>query len=314
MLNFSVCTMWIMRISKVFTSSAIAIVASVGLVLAPLAPAWAVTYSWGLWGGEDDDGDIFPESLTFTGTGTINASVDVTPRESTSLQATETRFFTSTTPMGAVFGANGPSAVDVNNYIRLRTEDPVEVTITFVSAVPAGQLGFALSDFDNDKVTVRAWDASNNPISGEQIIGSATSDAFNYCDPAFSPLPSACTAQEPTPILVPTLEVDSDNVVVTLSTGEGEDSYIGTTAWFRPSVAVTKVTFTQEEFTSDVESNIDYWFAQTVGGGDVASDNGGDSLAKTGSEGFLFLISGFLLTFAGIAIYSGSFAARKKRS
>lgn len=285
-----------LRVSRIknLRYSAIAVVASIAFSITPLAPAWASTTSWGFWVGLDEDGDFYPADLTFDGAGMVNATVTDDSSESYSRRDTLSRYFTSTTPMGSVFGSNGPFAIDQANYIRLRTESTVEITVTFDSAVPAGQLGFALSDFDNDKVTVRAWDDADNPLSGSEIIGSATSNAFNYCDPAFSTLPPSCN-QEPDPILVPNVEANSDNVAVTLSTGDGEDSYIGTTAWFRPSVPVTRVSLTQESFTPDVESNIDYWFAQIVS----PTSETPETLPATGVDYESIMVAGALIVGAG---------------
>jgi len=55
----------------------------------------------------------------------------------------------------------------------------------------------------------------------------------------------------------------------------------------------------------------------TPSGGSGSSTTAGTnptSLATTGSEGYLFLLAGLFLTFAGISVYSGSVAARRKRS
>jgi LPXTG-motif cell wall-anchored protein len=295
--------------SKKMRTSSIVAIALVGVLSAPLAPAHAATSSWGFWSGiVDSEGDFeYPTNLTFTGSGLINADVTVDNFDGFALRDTLTRYYTSATPMGSVFGANGPCAIDVENYARHRHSDnsPMVMTVTFDSVVPAGQLGFALSNFDDDKVTVRAYDASNNPLSGTQIVGSAASKAFNYCDPAYSPLPEDCP-QEPIPILVPTIQENSDSVVVTLATGE--DDYIGTTAWFRPNVAVSKVTFTQEVFTEDIESDIDFWFAQTL----VATPDTPPTLPATGANVEWLLGMGLLVAIAGSGFLA--FSRRKRIS
>lgn len=229
------------------------------LLLAPLAPATAASSAWGVWP------EIAPDAvsslpLTFSGTGTVNATWTITGASFYEVIATDVdndpqEYFSAPTPIGTVFGANGPSSTE--NFLKATSLDdtttPVVVTVTFASAVAAGSLGFAVSDLDTDHVTVTATDGSGSALTGAQIVGTATTGAFNFC--AYNGDP-ACIGT-----VVPTITQNANNV---LATGVESEANDGSTAWFRPNVAVKTVTFTYLNDDNEASSSGRYWFAQTA--------------------------------------------------
>lgn len=225
----------------------VATASALALSLAPLAPATAASSAWGVW--TDDT------KLTFSGGGLVNATWAVTGYLDYEILATDEdgEYFVAGTPIGAVFGANGPSSSE--NYLKAESQDdtttPVVVTVTFDSAVGAGLLGFAVSDLDSDHVTITATGATGSALTGTEIVGTATDSAFNFCDYP----DSTCSDTA-----VPTITQNANDVVAT-GVETGTD---GSTAWFRPSVAVKTVTFTYLNDDDEASSTGRYWFAQTV--------------------------------------------------
>ena len=226
----------------------VATASALALSLAPLAPASAATSAWGVW--SDDD-----STLTFSSAGAANATWTVTGYSDYWLVPTDEddEYFVAATPIGAAFGANGPSSTE--NYLRAESEDdtttPIVVTVTFDSAVGAGLLGFAVSDLDTDHVTVTATGTTGSALTGSEIVGTSTDSAFNFCN--YPESPCSDTA-------VPTITQNANDVV---ATGDSTSSD-GSTAWFRPSVAVKTVTFT---YLNDDDTNTStgrYWFAQNA--------------------------------------------------
>lgn len=271
-----------MRISKVFRSSAIATVASAALIFAPLAPAWAVTNSWGVWSGDESASG----NLTFSAN-MVNATWTLSGGEEGDIRASSSRFFNASTPVGSIFGSNATSVDSSYNYNRV--SDSSTLTVTFASAVPAGTLGFAISDVDNDQVQVSAFDANDTPLTGAQIIGTASDVAFNFCLPA-TDRPSSCADGTYSAQTIPSVTTNGNEILVTRQIDDDEN---GSSAWFRPNVAVKKVVFTQ------TGGPVDYWFAQNVtpaptptptptdSPSPAPSDNSSSnqaSLAKTGNE------------------------------
>ncbi len=192
-------------------------------------------------------------------------------------------YFVAGTPIGEVFGANGPTGT--SNYLRAESEDdlvtPVIITVTFESAVAAGLLGFAVSDLDSDHVTVTATDGSGTALTGTEIVGTATDSAFNFCDYPDSP----CTDTA-----VPAITENANDVLAT-----GVDTNTdGSTAWFRPSVAVKTVTFTYLNDDEGNSSSSRYWFAQTAA---PLPDTGlsGSSMMALFAVGAALLAAGGLL-------------------
>jgi LPXTG-motif cell wall-anchored protein len=235
-----------------------AAVATIALALAPLAPAQAATSAWGVWtyiqpgSAPADPGIAFNNAAFADATFTINA--DIFPTVEVLNVDDEDEWFTAETPIGAVFGANGPSTT--NNFLKIESPDNTTtdsiLAVTFATPVKAGNLGFAVSDLDTDHVTVTATDAAGAAVSGSDLLGSASSTAaFNFCDVADSP--GGCSDTD-----VPTVETNATDVVATGSASNTD----GSTVWFQPSVDIATVTFTYRNDDGGNSSSSRYWFAQ----------------------------------------------------
>jgi len=265
---------------SVFATTFVATASAFALALAPLAPASAASSSWGVWA---------ESTLSFSGTGMVNATwastgvLDLAPIP-TDYDGPPQEYFVAATPIGAVFGTNGPSST--NNYLYAESLDdtttPLVITVTFASAVAAGNLGFAVSDLDTDRVTVTATDGSGGALTGAQIVGTATTVAFNFCNYSGGPV---CTDTA-----VPTVTQNANSVLAQGSLSSSK----GSTAWFRPSVAVKTVTFSFLNEDATNYSSGRYWFAQDV------------PLPDTGLSGSalvtLFVVGASLLAAGGLLV------------
>jgi len=226
--------------SKKIRATTIVIVASMGLFLVPLLPAWASANYLGQW--NDNARTIsFGSSVAATwqlssGSGTAKIS--------------DTRFIESSTPFGSIFGSTRSN--QNGGYLQVAGTPSTVLTITFSSPGPAGSLGFAISDVDADLVKVTAFDSDNSPLSAAQIIGTATEVAFNYCGATNAPTTPNCYFADNA---VPSVTSSGNEVQVSRSSDPSEN---GSTAWFRPNVEVSRVVFTQ------INGNLEYWFAQSI--------------------------------------------------
>ena len=224
--------------------------------LAPLSPAQASTVPhWGVWtAGESsgtgtvDFGDTTLPSASFDVTGAWDAAEIYNVTD-------ESEWFTSETPIGSVFGANGPSSS--NNFLKVTSVDNVTddavVTVTFSTPTIAGNFAFAVTDIDTDYVSISAKDPSwvdGEGLSGETILGSATDQAFNFCDVSDSPGGCSETA-------VPGIYTYSGSVLVK---DNGPDD--GSSAWFRPDAAISSITFEYRNLDETNSSSFRIWMAQ----------------------------------------------------
>lgn len=238
-----------------------AAVATLALALAPLAPAHADTSAWGVWTDLAPANGVVPGSLSFGNSAFPDATFAMSGQYDPIETGVETvymqdEYFTADTPIGAVFGANGPQSSDgtANLFLIQSTStnsDEAVLTVTFASPTTAGNLGFAVSDLDSDHVTVTATDGSGAAVSGEQLVGSASPNSFNFCD--VTAPPAACGSDTVGPLIT----VGATDVLAA-GIESGTD---GSTAWFQPTVAISTVTFT---FSTDdgSSSGSRYWFAQ----------------------------------------------------
>ena len=142
-------------------------------------------------------------------------------------------WLTADTPFGAVFGASGPSTSIQFLKTRVGDETTATTTITFASPVPANLLGFAVGDIDVDQVVIGGTAADGSALTGEQLAGAT----FNFCDVA-EPKPESCEGVD-APFAVPTW----NTATRTVSDPADEDSD-GASAWFRPTVSISSLTFT----------------------------------------------------------------------
>lgn len=259
------------------------------------APANATSFkSWGVW----SDG-----SIAFSGTNAVDATYTLDSGVQSSEIITtdyDNEYFTADSPIGEIFGTNGPDST--NNYLKVSTQDDqttdAVVEITFDSAVAAGDLALAVSDIDSDHVTITMNDDSSNSLTGVEINGSATTSAFNFCDYSAS----SCSDTS-----VPDIATNGNNVVAT-----GQDSGTdGSTAWFRPSVAVKSITLTiRNDDSSNNSSTERIWLAQLSEGSSSSSNS--PHLANTGANDGAQLPIAAALVAGGLALVARNRKAPKR--
>lgn len=242
----------ISRSIRIFAAAA----AGLACALAPLAPAQASTIPhWGVWTAGETSGTGI---VDFGDTNLPSASFEVSDSwDAAEIYnvSDESEWFTADTPIGSVFGANGPSAS--NNFLKVTSVDNVTddavVTLTFSTPTTAGNFAFAVTDIDTDYVSISAKDPSwvdGEGLSGETIVGSATDQAFNFCDVSDSPGGCSDTA-------VPGLYTYSGNVLVK---DNGPDD--GSSAWFRPDAAISSIRFEYRNLDETNSSSFRIWMAQ----------------------------------------------------
>ncbi len=243
-----------MTIRKTFTLAGI-IAASSALALAPLLPAAAATddVAWGSWGAVGPS-SLSAETVTFTGTNFVNGTWAVTGAAGYEILDTTTagEYFTAETPIGTAFSANGPDLGANFLKVTMPAGGQSTLTVTFDAAVPADQLGIAVSDIDTDHVSISGTDANDGALTGAQINGSATTQGFNFC--AVTDPPSACGGDTDTP----SLSTGATDVTAT-GTSAGTD---GSSAWFRPNTTVKSLSFTFFNDDSGNTSSERVWLVQ----------------------------------------------------
>ncbi len=192
-------------------------------------PTWTIT-------PEDPEAADHSGTINFGLSGMPDAVYTVTKSEAdgedTKLGTNDDEYIGAGTPFGQVFGASGPSTGTQFLKTRIDTDiiDKATVEVTFATPVPAGVLGFAVSDIDVDQVLVSGTQSGGAPISGAELMG----EAFNLCDTPDAP--ESCDG-ESAPFPLPTWNPVTRTVV-----GSGADTD-GEAAWFRPTVAVETLTF-----------------------------------------------------------------------
>lgn len=232
--------------------------------LSPVAAHATATGTWGGWSETANSGVPALDGtsvLSFPGAGAVQAGWTFDGWNGyASIQTTDVNneYFTSDTPIGAVFGTNGPSAD--TSYLKITadsTDIPVLVTITFATPVPADTLGFAISDLDSDFVTVSATNADGVQLGDDALRGSAGATladlAFNFCQVATAPL--TCEGDTAAPV------VTSDGLGLVTATGS-ESGTEGATAWFQPSEAVKSLEIALTNVDDEGPSNVRLWVAQ----------------------------------------------------
>lgn len=237
------------------------------------------------WGVFDDSENGYDGAIYFTNPDFPDAEVMVTYEQTYGFYAplNEDEGFTSADPVGALIGENYDAAESL--FLKVETAAGnlfgLQTNITFDSPVPADQLVVAISDIDSDNLEISMLDADGNAVDAGDIIGTATTTAFNWSDPAN-------TTDVPE-----VLELDA----TTVSMSNAPDGTEGSTGWVRPSVAVSAIeiwTWTEDNNNSSQR----IWVGQVIEG--AASNN----LADTGASGSLYLtaIAGGAILAAGGAI------------
>lgn len=226
-----------MRRTLIATIAATALLVGSGVVATPLGAASAPG-AWPQWTITPED----PEAPDHSGTiafglpgmpdATYTVSKPADDGEDTELETNDEEYIGAGTPFGQVFGASGPSTDTQFLKTRLDTNlaDNATVVVTFAAPVPAGVLGFAVSDVDVDQVVVSGTQPGGAALSGGELAG----EAFNLCNTP--DVPEACDGAT-APFPVPTWDPATRTVL-----GSGDETE-GEAAWFRPTVAVESLTF-----------------------------------------------------------------------
>lgn len=188
--------------------------------------------------------------------------------------------FSAGTPVGSIIGANLTSTS--NLFLKVETladnDESAVAVITFDTSVPANNLVLALSDVDSDHAVIEMTDGNGGPLSGAEIIGTATETGFNFEDLASNDHPTSISS--PSSVIV----------------GDAPDGTDGSTGWVRPSVEVKTLTITINTEDNNVSSER-IWIGQLAD----------EALAPTGSADSMYLVA-----FAGAAILATASIARRR--
>lgn len=171
-------------------------------------------------------------------------------------------WFTRDTPFGAEFGPTGPNAPAVNkvHYIKIRVNEQDDQTVatavyTFKRPTPANKLGFAVSDIDLDRLQITAKDSSGRAVAGSDLMG----EAFNFCNVPAAGRPPECGGTRYT--IKPRLKNSSNGVILT---GRNDEDTSGSSAWFKPKVKISKLTFVFRGSAASGAPSYRTWFAAKV--------------------------------------------------
>jgi len=294
-----------MKTSKTYAAKlAIAAISSV-IALSTITPALAsVSSNYGVWSEAvvDDATGAFTGTITFAGTTVPGASYSTifnsaTEGNTVTVKDTSEEWIPEETPFGKEFGSNGNSAT--NNFYKtvVGAAEPGAIvattTITFDSPVPADALGIFIGDLDIDSVTVSAKTADGTDLTGDELVGSSTSNGFNLCNVTAN-APTICAdVTDKTDVPVFTKNAMDVNFI---NSAVGED--IGVDGWIRPSAEITTLTVAHTGQGSNSSTRI------VLAGPQV------EALAETGSAPLGLLSFAALLTALGALTLV---AARSKR-
>lgn len=252
--------------------------------------------TWGTWSA-DDPSEVFEGRLTF-GDPTVGGA-DFTFTENVGdtgygyIESVNEKgdWLTAETPVGAIFGANGPS--DDENLLVLDTSDASNstFTITFDAPVPADELAVVIVDIDSmgidsesesDRVLIEATGADDADLTSEELNGLV----FNSCDVAVdSNMPSACggSVDDTVPL------VTAPSATSIYAAGDLTQNDDGASAWINPTVATKSVTLTWD--SNDTGSSLRLF---------VAVKNHSE-LAATGIDATSGMMSALTLGALGVA-------------
>lgn len=238
--------------TKIFSSIGVVILLAFASVFASEAAVNASTVNeWGTWSipVADVNGDG-SGSLSFVDSNLVDATYDFYNTGSrTAVSASTGPWLTSTTPIGSVFGASGPGSS--KSLIRIGQGNTSQATLIlyFASPVAAGSLGLAISNLGVVNATVVAYDSNSNAYTGNELTGTASTQAFNQC--AVSSPPTGCLGSS----ILPSITTNANDVVASVSS-----SGTGASSWYRPSVAVSKIRI---DFSGATGQTIDVWVSQS---------------------------------------------------
>jgi hypothetical protein len=322
--------------TAVATTLATALALSVALpASAALAASTAAPGVWATWTGATDAAE---SSFAFVGT-VYGGTVAMTKTDNSNLLSTNGvyavdggSYFTAATPIGQVFGPNGPAG---SNAYRDRVGGAITGSIspssvrdvsplglaelgatsttvfTFATPVPAGALGIGIQDFDEDQATISATDAAGNPVSGSDIIGDVGGVlAFNEC--SFTPQPTDCVdGLGPYTASPMAFLADTSVWVIHPFAGPAE---VGSNVWLRPAVAIKTLTIVHTSDGDDDSSAIDVSLAMVTaapGGSEAAS---APVLAATGTDAAPLTVVGAVLALLGAGVVATRVISRRRES
>ena len=176
----------------------------------------------------------YATTMQLPATGFPQASVTSTSRSGgVGPQSGASMWFGASTAPGAEYGSS-----ENQPYLNLRPKadsatSPSVTRYTFQRATPLGW-GFVLGDVDADKVTVSATKADGTAASAAEL---GFQSVFNMCDT--SPKPSGCSG-----VVAPFDLPSWDAGTTTLNGNTGAVDTTGASAWFKPSVSLSSLTFT----------------------------------------------------------------------
>ncbi|CAB4559489.1 unannotated protein [freshwater metagenome] len=230
-----------------------AAVTALGLAVAlTSSPALAAVDdgTWGIWAAEDVS-DAPAGTIGFGSTVVPSASYEYTEISGdTGVEIATVNdkdmWVPASSPMGTVFGANGPS--DIENLLDYDANEYSESTlvITFDAEVPANELGLVIMDIDGgndgqplsaDRFTVEATNAAGANLTSSELNGGA----FNFCNVPVAEMPGDCedTAYTGVPTVTePTATSVFFQADLNASTDEGDSG------WVNPTAAVKTMTVT----------------------------------------------------------------------
>jgi hypothetical protein len=202
---------------QVSTALVGAVLAAVSWSGAPLSAADPGTYAaWSVGGGSG----AFTGAMAIGLTGFPGATFtsDATGATGVEINSGASTYLPASSPWGAVFGSSQDQQHASVRYATGQT--PSTTTFTFDSPTPGTGWGFALGDIDADTVRITATDASGSavPVSALGFQG-----GFNYSPPNSDQ---------------PTWDAGTGTLI-----GSGSDT-TGAAGWFRPTVAITTLSFT----------------------------------------------------------------------
>jgi LPXTG-motif cell wall-anchored protein len=269
---------------KIGATLGLAAITGLGVAL----PASAATFAeWGEWVDGAEDRLVFSDP-SFSG-----ATFSVDNEQTWRTEATADGFwvgsFTADSPVGSLIGANVSSTKDLALYLETKDDnnEAVVAVITFDTEVPAGTLVFALSDVDTDDAYIEMANGVGDPLTGSEIIGTATNTGFNSADPTSTDRP--------------TVVAGSNFVTI----GDAPDETLGSTGWLRPSAAVKTIAI-----VINCEDNYyqgqRIWIGQ-IGGSEDVGGSSDEGLAKTGATDSMYLVA-----FAGAAILAAAGIVRRR--
>lgn len=269
---------------KISATLGLAAITGLGVAL----PASAATFAeWGEWVDGAEDRLVFSDpSLSDATFSVANESIW---RIQTPATGSYVGSFSANSPVGSVIGA---ISTEATNGYALYTEtkddnnETAVVSITFDTAVPAGNLVLALSGVSRDDAVIEMTGDSDVDLTGTEIIGTATDTGFSSTDIASDAIPT----------------VVAGATSVSLDAPEARNDF--STGWVRPSAAVKTITISSN--TNDNYYGVQRIWIGQIGGSEDVGGSSDEGLAKTGVADSMYLVA-----FAGAAILATAGVVRR---